>query len=58
MTKYLIEIELIPKQELPPNEQEIELLPFLTDHLYYLTKHHDATRWIIVVNRLYTDLDA
>jgi len=51
--KYLVEIELIDKEEMPPDAQEIDLLRFLKEHLYALTKHHDATKWVILTNRLY-----
>jgi len=50
--RYLVEIEVEDKEELPPDAQDIDLKDFLTDHLYDLTKHHDATKWTIKVKNV------
>lgn len=53
MTKYMVEIEIVDKEELPPDAQDVELLPFLAEHLYDFTKHHDGTKWVIITNNVY-----
>lgn len=56
--KYLVEIEVEEKQEMPPDAQDIDLQAFLDDHLYDISKHHDATKYVVRVRTLYKVKDA